>query len=46
MQAYCMKYRTIGERKDARSITTRNGKPTTQRVCLVCGTKMFQIGKG
>jgi hypothetical protein len=25
-------------------ITMKNGKPATQGVCPVCGTKMFKIG--
>lgn len=46
MQAYCMKCRTKREMKDAKSITMKNGRPATQGVCPVCGTKMFRIGKG
>jgi Zn finger protein HypA/HybF involved in hydrogenase expression len=46
MQAYCMKCRAKREMKDARSITMKNGRPATQGVCPVCGTKMFRIGKG
>ena len=46
MQAYCMKCRAKREMKDARAITMKNGKPATQGVCPVCGTKMFRIGKG
>ena len=45
MQAYCLKCRTKREVKDARAITMKNGKPATQGVCPVCGTKMFRIGK-
>ncbi len=45
MQAYCMKCRAKREMKDAKSITMKNGKPATQGVCPVCGTKMFRIGK-
>ena len=45
MQAYCVKCRTKREMKDARAITMKNGKPATQGVCPVCGTKMFRIGK-
>jgi hypothetical protein len=26
-------------------ITMKNGKPATEGVCPVCGTKMFKIGK-
>jgi len=44
MQAYCVKCRDKREMKDARSITMKNGKPATQGVCPVCGTKMFRIG--
>jgi len=45
MQAYCVKCRAKREMKDARAITMKNGKPATQGVCPVCGTKMFRIGK-
>ena len=45
MQAYCVKCRTKREMKNAKSITMKNGKPATQGVCPVCGTKMFKIGK-
>ncbi len=46
MQAYCMKCRTKREMKDAKAVIMKNGKPATQGVCPVCGTKMFRIGKG
>ena len=46
MQAYCMKCRAKKEMKSAKAITMKNGKPATQGVCPVCGTKMFKIGKG
>ena len=45
MQAYCVKCRAKREMKDAKGITMKNGKPATQGVCPVCGTKMFRIGK-
>ena len=45
MQAYCMKCRYKREMKDAKSIIMKNGRPATQGVCPVCGTKMFRIGK-
>ena len=45
MQAYCMKCRAKREMRDAKAITMKNGKPATQGVCPVCGTKMFRIGK-
>ena len=46
MQAYCVKCRTKREMKDPKQITMKNGKPATQGICPVCGTKMFRIGKG
>ncbi len=45
MQGYCVKYRTKREMRDAKAITMKNGKPATQGVCPVCGSKMFKIGK-
>ncbi len=45
MQAYCVKCRAKREMKNAKNITMKNGKPATQGVCPVCGTKMFRIGK-
>ena len=45
MQAYCVKCRTKREMKGTKAITMKNGRPTTKRVCPVCGTKMFRIGK-
>ena len=45
MQAYCMKCRCKRDMEDAKAITMKNGKPATQGVCPVCGTKMFRIGK-
>jgi len=44
-EAYCMKCRAKREMKDTRRITMKNGRPATQGVCSVCGTKMFKIGK-
>jgi len=45
MEAYCVKCRTKREMKDAKAVTMKNGKPATQGVCPVCGTKMFRIGQ-
>jgi len=45
MQGYCVKCRVKREMGDARAITMKNGRPATQGVCPVCGTKMFRIGK-
>lgn len=46
MEAYCLKCRTKREMKDEKQITMKNGKPATQGICPVCGTKMFKIGGG
>jgi len=43
--AYCVKCRTTREMKNPKAITMKNGRPATQGVCPVCGTKMFKIGK-
>jgi len=40
-----MKCRAKREMRNARAITMKNGKPATQGMCPVCGTKMFRIGK-
>ena len=45
MKAYCVKCRASREIKNPRALTMKNGKPATQGVCPVCGTKMFRIGK-
>ena len=45
MQAYCVKCHTKREMKNAKSVTMKNGKPATNGVCPVCGTKMYRIGK-
>jgi hypothetical protein len=45
MQGYCVKCRTKREMRNSRAITMKNGRPATQGVCPVCGTKMFKIGK-
>ena len=45
MQAYCIKCRAKRELKNPKAITMKNGKPSIQGVCPVCGTKMFRVGK-
>ena len=44
MQAYCFKCRTKREIKNPQQVTLKNGRPATQGVCPVCGTKLFRIG--
>ena len=41
---YCVKCKAPREIKDAQQITMKNGRPATQGVCPVCGTKIFKIG--
>ena len=45
MQGYCVKCHTKREIKNAKSVTTTNGKAATKGVCPVCGTKIYRIGK-
>ncbi len=45
MQAYCVKDRKKVEIKNPQAITMKNGRPATQDVCPICGTKVFRIGK-
>jgi len=45
MDAYCFKCRAKREIKNPKKVTLKNGKPATQGVCAVCGTKVFRIGK-
>jgi len=45
MQAYRVKCRAKRETKNTRSMTMKNGRPVTQGICSVYGTKMFKIGK-
>jgi RNase P subunit RPR2 len=45
LQAYCVKCRTKREIKNPQRVTLKNGRPATQGICPVCGTKLFRIGK-
>jgi hypothetical protein len=45
MEAYCVKCKSKRDMKDEKKVTMKNGKPATQGICTVCGTKMFKIGK-
>jgi hypothetical protein len=46
MQARCMKCKEQREMKDPKQITMKNGRPATEGICPVCGTRMFRIGSG
>src|SRR5439155_19729968 len=43
--AYCVKCKAKREMKGPQQITFKNGRPATQGVCPVCGTKIVAIGK-
>jgi hypothetical protein len=45
MEGYCLKCRTKREMQNATKVTLKNGRPATQGVCPVCGTKITRIGK-
>ncbi|MCC6445801.1 MAG: hypothetical protein IT210_20395 [Armatimonadetes bacterium] len=45
MEAYCMKCKEKREVKNPRPTTMKNGKPATTGECVVCGTRVFKIGK-
>ncbi|MDO8491703.1 MAG: DUF5679 domain-containing protein [Dehalococcoidia bacterium] len=45
MEAYCVKCRAKRVIKNAKAVVMKNGRPATQGVCPVCGTKVFRIGK-
>ncbi len=45
MEAFCMKCKEKREMGNPTKITMKNGRPATRGVCLLCGTKMFKIGK-
>jgi Domain of unknown function (DUF5679) len=42
--AYCVKCKAKRDMKGEKKITMKNGKPATEGICPVCGTKMFKIG--
>jgi hypothetical protein len=44
MEAFCFKCRQKREIKNPKKVTLKNGRPATQGVCPVCGTKVFRIG--
>jgi uncharacterized protein DUF5679 len=45
LPAYCVKCRAKQNMRDVRSITLKNGFPSAQGYCPVCGTKMFRFGQ-
>ncbi len=45
MEGYCLKCRTKRQMNNAQKVTLKNGRPATQGICPVCGTKITRIGK-
>ena len=45
MEAYCVKCKTKHEMQAPRPVFTGQGRPATQGICPVCGTKMFRMGR-
>ncbi|MGQ9782218.1 MAG: DUF5679 domain-containing protein [Nitrososphaeria archaeon] len=45
MEGFCVKCKAKREMKDLTQVTLKNGKPAIKGVCVVCGTKMFVVGK-
>jgi hypothetical protein len=45
MEGYCVKCKAKRTMNDEKKVVMKNGKPATQGICSVCGTKMFKIGK-
>lgn len=43
IKAYCMKCKTERAVQNPQTTTTKNGRPTVQGVCPVCGTKMYKF---
>jgi hypothetical protein len=41
---YCVKCKASREIRDPKQITMKNGRPATQGICPVCGTRIFKIG--
>ena len=46
MQAYCVRCRAKQDIVNAKAVIMKNGRPSIQGVCAVCGTKVFRIGAG
>ena len=44
--ASCTKCRTKREIKDAKALTTANGRHAVQGICPICGTKLMRFVAG
>jgi len=45
MEAYCMKCKTKREMQDPVASFNAKGSPVTIGICLVCGTKLYKMGR-
>ena len=41
---FCVKCKDKTASKDVTAVTMKNGRPATQAICDICGTKKFRIG--
>lgn len=44
VQIFCVKCKAKTDSSDVQGVTMKNGRPATQAICTVCGTKKFRIG--
>ena len=44
VQIFCVKCKEKTDSSDVQSVTMKNGRPATQAICAVCGTRKFRIG--
>ena len=45
IEIFCVKCKSKTESTAVEPVTMKNGRPATQALCAVCGTKKFRIGK-
>ena len=43
MEGYCVKCKNKVEMKDAKEVTSKNGRPMMKGTCLDCGTTVCRI---
>ena len=46
MEAYCVRCKKKVEMKDAKEVTTKNGRKAMKGVCPICGTTVMRFIKG
>ena len=42
--AYCVKCKASREMNEPKAVTMKNGRPATEGICPICGTRIFKIG--